>query len=156
MTKYEIVKGKKKHAYELQRTMREADKMEIMASNLKTPKEALRGVLESRGEVWAGLADKKVVCMYGVIQLSVLGDAGVPWLLASDLITVHARRFLRENKKFIAAMRKEFGQLVNYVDERNIEAKRWLQWLGFELEEAAPYGILQRPFHKFTMECRDV
>ena len=37
-------------------------------------------------------------------------------------------------------------------DERNHVAKAWLHWLGFRLEEAAPYGALGLNFHRFHME----
>ncbi|EJZ4246706.1 hypothetical protein OIA80_002500, partial [Escherichia coli] len=45
-----------------------------------------------------------------------------------------------------------YPRLENYVDERNHVAKAWLHWLGFRLEEAAPYGALGLNFHRFHME----
>ena len=43
------------------------------------------------------------------------------------------------------------------VDADNDVSIAWLKWLGFAFEdEPMPYGILQRPFLKFSMGVADV
>lgn len=49
-----------------------------------------------------------------------------------------------------------FALLTNYVDARNAVSIRWLRWLGFEIEPAAPFGIHGLPFHRFSMRVNHV
>ena len=51
----------------------------------------------------------------------------------------------------IATWREQFPFMFNYVDARHTDAIRWLKWLGFEFDEAAPYGPFDLPFYRFTM-----
>jgi hypothetical protein len=150
MGKYEVVSTTREHVEELIGTMREADREEIWAASHRTPKQALESVFQMRGTK-TGLANEEVVCIFGVVELSLLGSRGSPWLLGADAITKYARPFLRRNKAYLEEMKKRFIFMENWVDARNTEAIRWLEWLGFEIEEARPYGLDQLPFHHFTM-----
>lgn len=75
-----------------------------------------------------------------------------PRLVGTDDLERYQRTFLRRCRKVVAAMLSVYPYLENYVDARNHVAKAWLHWLGFRLEEAAPYGALGLNFHRFHME----
>ena len=152
MAKYEVISTTEEHILELSQTMRKPDVDEVWAGWHKTPLEALRSSVKYTKQSWTGLANGRVVCMFGIAQPSILSYAGTPWLLGSEELPKHFRTFLRGNKIYIKAIKKEFEFLENYVDTRNVIAIRWLKWLGFKLNPAEPYGVEQRAFHKFTMK----
>src|SRR5690606_1591697 len=83
---------------------------------------------------------------------SLLGDCGLPWLLASDRLLAHQRAFLRRCPGYLARMRRGHALLHNWVDERNAVSRRWLAWLGFRFDPPAPHGLLGLPFRRFWME----
>ena len=72
-------------------------------------------------------------------------------MLGTDLVEKHSKAFLRRNKAYLSEMAQGFDTLENYVDARNEVSKKWLEWLGFEIGEPEPMGVLGLPFHKFEM-----
>lgn len=151
MVEYAMVPATDKHLLELAVTMRQADIDEVWATGHFTPLAALQlGKLTSR-EVTAGIADGMVLCIFGVAQLAVLSDKGIPWMLTSSELPRHARAVLRANRGWIDRARKQYPFLVNYVDVRNTIAMRWLGWLGFKLFDPEPFGVDQLPFRRFEM-----
>jgi nitrogenase molybdenum-iron protein alpha/beta subunit len=150
MPKKEIVSTTVAHIEELAKTMRKCDADEVWASGHMTPLEALqRGVALSE-ESFTGLMDGKVVCIFGVSTVTPFSRDGVPWLLASDLINETQHTFLRVNRVYVNEIKKRYASLENYVDCRNIKAIKWLKWLGFELDEPAPYGPDNMLFRRFS------
>ena len=90
--------------------------------------------------------------MFGVSPASMIGGNGTPWLVGTSRIEKYQKTFLRHCRPVLQQMLAVYPRLENYVDERNHVAKAWLHWLGFRLEEAAPYGALGLNFHRFHME----
>lgn len=136
------------------KNIREADRQEVWAASHMTPFQALKiSFLISRDIVFTGLADGVPVCIFGVKPPSMLGTVAVPWLIGTDDIPLHSRTFLRESKKFVEGLKERFPVMENYVDARNVEAVRWLQWVGFSVYYPKPYGPDNLPFHRFVMEA---
>lgn len=127
------------------------DRTEVMALG-RDPREALITSVGMSGEAWAGLADGELVCLFGVVPLTLVGVTGVPWLLGSPLVQTHGRTFLRLNRQYIDRWRQEYPVLRNMVHARHRRAVRWLQWLGFSLGDARPAPPFGEPFHHFIME----
>ena len=98
-----------------------------------------------------GLYKNRVVCMYGVAELSILSNIGIPWLLGTDEIEQHSKYFLRQNRYYMKEIKKKYSYLVNFVDARNTVAIRWLEWLGFKVHETQPFGPDDMPFHRFEL-----
>lgn len=73
-------------------------------------------------------------------------------LVGTSRIEKYQKTFLRHCRPVLQQMLAVYPRTENYVDERNHVAKAWLHWLGFRLEEAAPYGALGLNFHRFHME----
>lgn len=155
MTKYKIQPVTQKHVNELIKHMRKADREEIWAAMHQTATQALSLCLLASRESYVGLADGKVVCIFGVGSAHLLSTTGVPWLLATDKLEKHARGFLRCNKKKLTEMLLGYTLLRNYVDARNHTAIRWLQWLGFTLLAPEPYGADRLLFYPFEMRALD-
>ena len=150
-TRYEMVPATLEHALELAENMREADVREVWAAAHYTPEQAALFSLEASRDATTGLADGRVVCMFGAGAAAIISTTGVPWLLTTDLVDRHARVFLRKNKRVVEEMRDRYPLLRNHVDERNIAAIRWLRWLGFSILPSEPFGVEDLLFHSFEM-----
>lgn len=150
MTAYAVAPATPEHCAYVAEHMRAADVAECWAGWRHTPAEAVtRSAAVSRDACYAGLADGVPLCVFGVGSATALSDLGSPWLLGTEDLPRHSRAFLRRNKAFVGHIRGEYSRLENYVDARNTLAIRWLKWLGFAVEEAAPFGAYQLPFHRF-------
>lgn len=151
MPEYQIVPATREHALALAPEVRQADADEVWAAEHKTPEQALLHGVADSSDPRAGLVNGRVVCVFGVGQLTLASDWGIPWMLASAEVEQHARAFLRMNIAYVREIRSQYRMLLNYVDARNIMAVRWLRWLGFRVKPAVPYGIDELPFHLFDM-----
>lgn len=149
---YEIVPTTEEHVAELSHSMRPEDVAECWAAQHLTPYEAIKRSLSYTDHPKTGLVDGKVINIWGVGKTTSLSDEGIPWMLTSHLVDYHIRPFLVESKAALVEMKKEASTFSNVVDARNNKAIKWLKWLGFKMEEAAPYGPDHLPFHQFTME----
>jgi RimJ/RimL family protein N-acetyltransferase len=136
--------------------MRKADREEVEALSGRDPREVLVESVERSASAWAGLADGKLVCLFGVVPMSLVGVTGIPWLLGSDDVCTYGRAFLRRNRAYVHAMLAEYPVLTNVVDARNDVSIRWLRWLGFRLGEPQPMGPHGLPFVPFRMEAQNV
>lgn len=136
----------------LVRNMREHDKMEVNAATHMGLRNAVQTSVIMSTYSKTGLVNGELVCMWGVCPISLLSGSGSPWMLGTDLITEKQRIFLRRSKPWLDDIRKDYKYLENFVDARNTMSIKWLKWLGFEMDEAEPYGVHGEPFHKFTME----
>lgn len=152
MTEYSIESATIDHVFDLGKRMRKLDKEEVWAASHSLPVAAVLLSIKYSSKPMTGLADGRVVCMFGVGAATVLSLTGVPWLLATDELEKHARAFLRRNKQGLLEMSEGYTLLRNYVDVRNRAAIRWLGWLGFTILPPEPYGMEGLPFHPFEMK----
>ncbi len=153
MADIKIIPSTEAHAIELAASMRQADVDEIKASHGVDP---LRGSVtsyRSSEACFTGMVDNQVACTYGVIRRHVMSDRGMPWLLTTDLIERYAVPFLIGTRDVVASMQVAFGYLENWADARNVVALKWLQWCGFKLCHAEPWGVERRLFQRFYWEA---
>ena len=132
--------------------MRKHDIQEVNAATRMGIRNAVKTSVNLSSYSKTGLVNDELVCMWGVCPISLISGSGSPWMLGTDLIEKKQRVFLRRSKPWLNDIRKDYRYLENFVDERNVMSIKWLKWLGFEMDEAEPYGIHGEPFHKFTME----
>ena len=121
----------------LSKTMRKADREEIMASNGVSALEALVTpftVKEAMNFSIIGTGDEGVVGMFGCVP-SVDPQYGCAWLLQSDKLLTHRKQFLKECPYWVAKMGEGYDYLYNFVDKRNWVSLKWMQVLGFEPRE---------------------
>lgn len=131
--------------------LRQADCDEVWASHRSKPEESLARSLRLSTQAWAGLADGRPICLWGVAPASLINRIGVPWLLGSDDIETHQVAFLRRSRPMVGEMMETYAVLSNWVDARNRVSMRWLRWLGFTLFPAQPFGPDGLPFHRFEL-----
>ena len=153
MTKFEynIETATMPYAEDLAENMCQRDRDECWAAGHRTPLEAIKESFHASPNAKMGLYKGRVICMYGVAEISILSNIGVPWLLGTDEIEEHAKYFLRQNRYYMNDIKKKYSYLFNFVDARNTVAIRWLKWLGFRVGETQPFGPDDMPFHKFEM-----
>ncbi len=133
--------------------LRQADREEVEALTGRDAREALVESVVRSAAAWAGLANGELVCLFGVVPVSLVGVTGIPWLLGSDAVTCYGRPFLRRNRAYLREMLREFPVLRNVVDARNTVSIRWLEWLGFTLGTPQPMGVCGLPFIPFAMSA---
>ena len=133
--------------------LRQADREEVEALTGRDAREALVESVVRSAAAWAGLANGELLCLFGVVPVSLVGVTGIPWLLGSDAVTRYGRPFLRRNRVYLREMLREFPVLRNVVDARNTVSIRWLEWLGFTLGTPQPMGVRGLPFIPFTMSA---
>jgi Type II secretory pathway, pullulanase PulA and related glycosidases len=147
--KIEIVPARALHIRTIAKRMRQADRDEVLASSGKTPLEALRYSMRKSAFSWAVLVNGRPEVMFGVCNMSVLTDTGIPWLLGTDAIDRHYVAFLRQSAGCLAQLSARYPILRNFVDDRNVVSIRWLRWLGFTISE--PVHLNGHDFRMFEL-----
>jgi len=149
--RYTVVKASRAHALALAPVMRRADREEVWAAAGLRPLAALERSLGASCLAWTWLVDGRPACMFGLATASLMSGIGQPWMLSGELILSHQTAFLRHYRPFLEEMRALFPVLTNWVDARYIASIKWLQWMGFEIHAAEPYGPFGMLFHRFDM-----
>lgn len=130
----------------------EADCLEIWRTSMAEPDKAIARAIVSSRDAFTALLDGEIICIFGVVTSSVINGTGSPWLLGSDLIKENPFEFLGRSKKYMAKLKEGYSKLENHVDVDNKVSILWLRWLGFKIsKDAKPYGIVGKPFKRFTM-----
>lgn len=135
-------------------TMRQEDKDEIWHLARTSPGDALRAAYLGCDFNRVVLLDGKVVCMFGIGGKK--GEVGVPWMLASDLLTKIRKPFLRESKAWLEEMSEGFPFLYNVAWTQNKEHIRWLKWLGFDFGIPKQLGPDGEYYIEFTKVIQNV
>ena len=145
-----VVKARAEHVIELACNIRDEDRREI---NAWTRSGVMHGLYRSyrvSTHCWTAMLDDKVLFMFGVAPISVLGRVGSPWLIAAKGVEKVQRQFIRECRDYLKEMLRVYPELRNYVDVRNNASIRWLEWMGFTLGEPVPFGLNGEPFIPFA------
>ena len=131
--------------------IRQADTDELWATSKSTPEQAMANGLSMSSDVWTMTVDGNPLCMCGVV--SVGQSVGVPWMIGTEDIERHAMAFLRLSVRHMKVVVANYNHLINYVDDRNVIAISWLKWLGFTMDEPAPFGPFGVMFRRFEMRA---
>jgi hypothetical protein len=145
LANYQIVPTTREHIHELARTMRQPNVDEVWSLAHLSPAAALYRSVANTPEPVTGLADDKVLCIFGV------GANGHVWLLASNEIPKHPITVMREGRKWLKAQRTKHPRLSNYADASNPVAARWLTLLGFTVLPPIVRGLEKELFAPFEM-----
>jgi hypothetical protein len=111
---------------------------------------AVRHVRNSM-EAWTWLDHETPLAMAGVFPRSILGAAGVPWLLTTPEAFRNRRAFWLASKAVVAYLRHEYASIDGQVDVRFEASRRWLTRLGFKIIDK-PYDFDGRRVVPFVME----
>jgi hypothetical protein len=131
--------------------LRQADKREVFASCGLVPERALDISVRLCPEPLLGIINGEPVSIWGVNPGSLATGHGIPWMLGTDKLDRYAKHWLPVARRALNYSANGYNILENYVDVRNRKSVRWLKWMGFEFDEARPYGHLGLPFYRFTM-----
>jgi hypothetical protein len=117
-------------------------------ASLPNAEQVLRRWLRTSEEVWLGMHDDKVACVYGLAPPTAISNRAYLWLLTTDLVEKHKFLFVRHSQLVIEDALKRYDIIIGHVEVGNTSARRWLRWLGAEI--AAP----EKGFSKFEIRRR--
>jgi hypothetical protein len=126
--------------------LRKQDLEEVKASHGLSGKDAVLLSLNGKEPSYVAELDGKILCFFGCDEADI---GGSPWLLGTDELSSFPISLFRKSRKYIDSILNQYGYLENYVDARNTLSIQWLKWLGFTIENPLPYGVEQKPFHRF-------
>ncbi|MBE6441468.1 MAG: hypothetical protein E7022_03930 [Desulfovibrio desulfuricans] len=154
-TWWRIEDARPEHIAAIAAAMRPADMREVWASHRHTPAQALTFSLQRSELAWTCIIDDMPAFMWGAARNgSLITYRGAPWLLGTSAISERRviLEFLRQCPAYVERMQARFPRLENYVHARNRLSVRWLRWLGFTVETAAPVVLHDEPFFVFWRE----
>lgn len=125
--------------------MREADRLEVLASDGHSPAGALVASCGVSEFVRALFIERELAAVFGVRRLQ--SGAALPWVLTTTVVDRHPMAFWRASKHVVRELRKRYPVLVQCIDARHAQALRWAARLGFELaKDPHPCGVSGLPF----------
>jgi hypothetical protein len=140
------------HVSHVAKNMREADRIEIMASHGHSPLKALlQGVKISDLVLSAVTESDEPIAILGVAPVCRLTGTGSPWLLGTDEVWTYRRNFVEEPGKILKIMLDLYPNLENYVHCKNRISVRWLKSIGFMFDEPILFPQSGEKFMKFHM-----
>lgn len=135
-------------------SMREIDRLEVLAVSGRQPKDALAACVAESKWALAAEVDGRVMTIFGIADADFLGEEGSPWMLCAEGIERHARALLTYAPRHLARMKEAVTALRNMVHADNRSAIRFLKWCGFSFGEKI--NVKGEPFLMFAMEAADV
>lgn len=88
----------------------------------------LQDFIDNSTEVYAGLYDREMICLMGLIPISIITGDAYLWLRVSPLVTSHRIAFARHAKHFVAAALTRYTTLHGHCNTESAVA--WLGTLG--------------------------
>ena len=94
------------------------------------------------------------IAVFGVIESTLVGSGtGVPWVFRSKLVNLRGRVALAFlSRQGIKQLMKYYDKLENCVYCKNINAQRWLKWLGFTMTDRYITSVSGEKFRYYYME----
>jgi len=135
--------------YRLARNLRDGDRLEVTSLGT-TPAEALRKSFKHAIFRRTALIEGQIAAVWG-LGGSMLGDTGYPWLLTAPIIETLPLSFVREARGQVWDMMSRKRRLEGLVAADYRCACRFLQVLGFTLDEPQPMPPHKVKFRKFWM-----
>lgn len=152
----EIVATRPEHVDDLAANLRGPDRAELLASGHQDAHRSISLAVALSTHRATALVAGRVGAIFGVVPLSMATGLGCPWMLGTDLVTVHRRALMKDSPAYIRAMLRAYPHLVNRVHAENAFAVRWLRHAGFELHPVTPHPTTGAPFHLFEMRAGHV
>jgi hypothetical protein len=141
------------HAKELGPRLRQADQDEVMAACGMTGEDALILAVAHAKKAHAWILDGELVAVSGISGSLIDENVGVIWMLASDGVDRVPKLLLKGQRQYVRDLLQGHDMLLNFVDNRNIKAQRWLRWLGFQIGDPRPFGAAGLLFRPFLMSA---
>ena len=130
--------------------MRDADRDELDASGALPHVTMLARSLAFSVNPGVAMGEHgKVVAIFGLAPLALMGDTAAPWMIGTTGLTKHPTSMVKAAARYFTQSQQQYPKLLNYVDARNVLSVRWLKRMGFEIDDPAPYGPFGFLFHRF-------
>lgn len=147
--------AKKSDAYMLAKNMRDEDAFEAKALFGMSPIDAAKYSLKHSHRAFTVYADGKIACCFGINPASALTDYGIIWMLSTKIVDSHPYHVVKYLQPEISKLCEGYELVYNFVADRNKGMIKFLEQLGFTLEEPEKSGVYANPFRKFykVVEC---
>ena len=122
---------------------RAIDEMECRAAAGVSAYEAAIKAVQLSDSAWVAFHKHQPFCVFGYYIPIPLTRVGVPWLLGTNEMREAGKPLIALGKRFVDFMLTECERLENYVHESNEKSIRWLEYLGFTIDEPKPFGDKQ-------------
>ena len=129
--------------------MRPEDKAEVTGMGFDLLHVPL-GVLTSEHSTYFHV-DEEPAGIAGVVRLS--PTEGQIWMLCTPLITTRPHTFVRQAKKWLREVEREYTLLWNLADARNHVHHKLLKHLGFKALRTVPTGPESLPYYEIVKLC---
>lgn len=146
-----IIPATMEHAAQIAPRLRLEDAEEVRGAGLIDPLAVVQRSIEMSLHSWVWLLEDEPACIFGVAG-DLIGREAMPWLLTTDAVPRHAKTFWRHSREIVRLMSEVHPRLAGYCDARYTASARWLDRLGFTLHGPDPFGPLNMPFYRFTLE----
>jgi hypothetical protein len=133
--------------------MRAADRAECEAYGFTDWQAMVRASAEESTLLWSAYDGEGLVSVFGVAPADGMDGYGAPWMLSTDRFDRHHRALVKTVPPYLAQMRSLFPRLLNWVYAENVVAVRWLQRIGFHVDQPQPFGLKGALFHRFYWEA---
>lgn len=91
--------------------------------------------LKLSSDVWVGLVDDILACIWGVIPPTLMSNQAYLWLYSTELIAEHQFTFVRHSQLVVEELLKHYELITGVTDPTADRSKRWLKWLGAKFGE---------------------
>lgn len=91
--------------------------------------------------------DRVPLAVYGLVRMS--PATACPFMLGCNALEEHPIALQRYACNVLTRWKGEYVHLFNYVHAENETAIRWLESLGFQMQDPAPYGKKGELFRRF-------
>lgn len=95
----------------------------------------LRQLVSRSSDVWKGLTDGRVGCVWGLIPASILSETAWIWSIYDEEdVKENKFFFVRNSQRFIEYAHTIYPTISGQVDPRDRMSVKWLKWLGAEFD----------------------
>ena len=120
----------------------------IILENVPNAEDKLKRWLRTSDQVWLGMHDDRVACIWGLAPSSAISNRAYLWLLTTDIVDQHKFLFVRHSQMVLDEALDIYPQIIGHVEMHNERAKKWLKWLGARfgdpVDDYMPFTIVRR------------
>lgn len=84
--------------------------------------------------VWKGVVDDEIVCVWGIVTPTIISDQCYLWLLTTDAAMKHKFIVVRWSQIVVELLLNKYNRIVGHVESNKPHSQKWLKWLGAEFQ----------------------
>ena len=133
--------------------VRDSDRLEAMALGFHSIESAISSSVKMSDASSAVYYKGKLVAIFGV---KARGDTGIPWMIVTNAAVGCPMQIARASREVLGNLREMFPVLTNRVHSKNLDAQRFLKFLGFTLDDEPDViegSLTGETFYSFRMEA---